>query len=321
MRIMRLKKGARKELYREYLNGGHWKRKRLEILERAGWRCEQCGAYGPLEVHHLTYERLFEERNEDLIALCPNCHERMHGYKNESDMVDLNSKKTGPMVVAAIDKGNLASIKSDGRGYLGASQIGDECSRKLQYVFFGTPKDFPPDARTLRIFARGNLGEQMMAEWLEAAGFEIVENQKEFAQMGGRLQGHVDGIVRDGPKDCGPYPRLWENKVLGAKSWKKIEREGLKRGAPVYYGQMQVYMAYLELDENPGLFTALNADTMEILALDVSFDAACAQELSDKAVRVIRACEAGEQMPGCAKDASWHHCKMCDWRLRCWEGE
>lgn len=319
MRILRLKPGMRKELYREYLNSGHWKRRRADIIARANWRCEICGQAGPLEVHHLTYERLFEEHDSDLIALCPQCHEKQHGYKNEDDMIDLNSKKTGPLVLAHLDRAMLAARKAESpRRYLGASVIGDECQRKLQYEYFGTERDFPPEAKTLRIFARGNMGEALMDEWLARASFDVAFRQKGFSQLGGKLAGHVDGVIMAGPPDCGPYPRLWEHKTPGSKGWKKIEREGMKRASPVYYGQMQLYMAYLELDENPGLFTALNADTMEILALDIPFDQETAQSLSDKAVRIIRTCEAGEQLPRCAKDASWLACKMCDWRLRCW---
>ena len=53
------------------------------------------------------------------------------------------------------------------------------------------------------------------------------------------------------------------------------------------------------------MFTALNADSMEILALDVEFDAAAAQELSDRAVNLVRACEAGQLLPRCAQDETW----------------
>jgi 5-methylcytosine-specific restriction endonuclease McrA len=35
-----------------------------------------------VEVHHLTYERLGEERLTDLVALCRSCHEREHAYKD-----------------------------------------------------------------------------------------------------------------------------------------------------------------------------------------------------------------------------------------------
>lgn len=80
-------------------------------------------------------------------------------------------------------------------------------------------------------------------------------------------------------------------------------------------------MAYFELTEAPALFTALNADSMEILALDVAFDAVTAQELSDRAVNLVRACEAGQLLPRCTQDESWFECKFCDYHERCWRAE
>jgi len=32
-----------------------------------------------LEVHHLTYDRLGDERMDDLEVLCPDCHRKAHG--------------------------------------------------------------------------------------------------------------------------------------------------------------------------------------------------------------------------------------------------
>ena len=61
------------------------------------------------------------------------------------------------------------------REYLGASAIGETCARRLQYEFQGAPKDegseFSP--KTLRIFHRGHIGEDWMAEWIRKAGFDL----------------------------------------------------------------------------------------------------------------------------------------------------
>jgi 5-methylcytosine-specific restriction endonuclease McrA len=64
-----------------YLNSAAWAAKRTEILDRADGTCEECGDEvepGVAEVHHRTYARVFRERPEDLIALCPRCHRRAH---------------------------------------------------------------------------------------------------------------------------------------------------------------------------------------------------------------------------------------------------
>ncbi len=113
------------------------------------------------------------------------------------------------------------------------------------------------------------------------------------------------------------YPALWENKCLGSKYWKQLEKERLKKFSPVYYGQVQIYMAYFDLADIPALFTAVNADTEEIYTEFVPFDAETAQKVSDNAVTVIRACEAGEILPRLTDDPTFFKCRWCDWHDRC----
>jgi len=52
----------------------------------------------------------------------------------------------------------------------------------------------------------------------------------------------------------------------------------------------------------------------------VGFDARVAQSLSDKAVDIIRAAEAGELPPRIAESPDFHLCRWCFFALRCWEG-
>ena len=82
--------------------------------------------------------------------------------------------------------------------------------------------------------------------------------------------------------------------------------------------QVAIYQAYLELHEHPAIFTALNADTMEIYTELVPFDAALAQRMSDRAVKVITATEAGELLPRAFNDPTHFECRMCAWQDRCW---
>ena len=68
--------------YREYLGSWDWLWTRKRALHRAGYRCERCRSAEHLEVHHLTYERLGHERDEDLEVLCRDCHAVHHGQPN-----------------------------------------------------------------------------------------------------------------------------------------------------------------------------------------------------------------------------------------------
>jgi hypothetical protein len=217
------------------------------------------------------------------------------------------------------------NAKQAPRTYLGASLIGESCLRKLQYEYFNTPKDKPFDGHILRIFHRGHQAELWMIDWLRAAGFDLRTERQGGGQFGfsaadGKLRGHADGVFLGGPDEFAPWPRLWESKCLGSKGWNKLHKEKLKKAYPVYYAQVQLYMAYFQLTDNPTLFTALNADSMEVYAESVPFDAACAQDMSDKAVTVLSACAAGEQLPRVAHREDWFECKYCDYSVRCWHG-
>jgi len=65
--------------YQRYLASVEWQVKREKCKLRAGYKCERCGSPDGLEIHHVTYERLYNERDEDLQCLCKGCHQFMHG--------------------------------------------------------------------------------------------------------------------------------------------------------------------------------------------------------------------------------------------------
>lgn len=70
---------TRASYYRYYLTTGTWRERRRAALDAAGYRCQKCREPRRLNVHHLTYERLGQERPEDLQVLCRGCHETTHG--------------------------------------------------------------------------------------------------------------------------------------------------------------------------------------------------------------------------------------------------
>jgi hypothetical protein len=241
-------------------------------------------------------------------------------------MMDFNSSSSlSGQVTELVDLG-MQRLRSEEmpRDYLGASRLGVSCARALQYEFAKAPVDPGRDAdgRLLRIFRRGHVMEDCMVDWLRAAGFDLRTrmangDQFGFSAAGGRLQGHIDGIIVGGPEGFA-YPALWENKCLGSKSWRDLEKSGLAVSKPVYAAQVAIYQAYLELHEQPAIFTAVNADTMEIYTELVPFAAALAQRMSDRALTVISATEAGELLPRAFHDPTHFECRMCAWQDRCW---
>ena len=240
-------------------------------------------------------------------------------------MIDLNSiTRKQNAIVELIDKALVeARSKQTKRNYIGASIVGEECLRVLQFKYFGTPPDPQKelDGRKLRIFDRGHMLEEYMAGILRKAGFDLRTHntrgrQFEFSLLDGKVKGHSDGVLVEGPAVIF-YPALWEHKALGEKYFKQLDKERLRKFSPVYYGQAQIMMAYFELTDNPALFTAFNSNTMDIYTELVPFDAETAQKVSDNAVTVIRACEAGEILPRLTDDPSFFKCRWCDWHDRC----
>jgi 5-methylcytosine-specific restriction endonuclease McrA len=52
---------------------------RHRVLERDGWRCQNCGAAQNLQVHHIERRsKLGSDTCDNLIALCAQCHASIH---------------------------------------------------------------------------------------------------------------------------------------------------------------------------------------------------------------------------------------------------
>src|SRR6202011_3019126 len=55
---------------------------RTRVLERDGWRCQDCGAMKDLQVHHMKpRSQLGGDVLHNLITLCARCHGTCHGRR------------------------------------------------------------------------------------------------------------------------------------------------------------------------------------------------------------------------------------------------
>ena len=64
------------EKYNEYLLSPEWDGIKQLAYMKHGDKCI-CGRKAK-EIHHLTYDRIFNERLDDLLPLCCNCHSIYH---------------------------------------------------------------------------------------------------------------------------------------------------------------------------------------------------------------------------------------------------
>ena len=111
-----------KEEYKEFLRSDYWKSFSKEIREKHG-RCQDCGKEHRLNVHHLTYDRLGQEKEEDVVVLCKWCHTLRHlknpkiiqcGRENNYNKLSKNLKRINPKKYWEIKRKEkkLAQIKS-----------------------------------------------------------------------------------------------------------------------------------------------------------------------------------------------------------------
>ena len=68
-----------KSEYVDYLKSDDWRERRKELMEEAEKLCSKCGEKAT-QLHHLNYDNLGEEElDEDVIAVCKDCHDEIHG--------------------------------------------------------------------------------------------------------------------------------------------------------------------------------------------------------------------------------------------------
>jgi 5-methylcytosine-specific restriction endonuclease McrA len=72
----RIQRGGPRATGRQAATLEEWAAIRLVVFRRARWRCQACGRWGALEVHHVV-KRAQGGSDFDLdrlVALCPPCH-------------------------------------------------------------------------------------------------------------------------------------------------------------------------------------------------------------------------------------------------------
>lgn len=250
-------------------------------------------------------------------------------------MLDFNSRHGFSNRVNYLVDAAIAAQTEEPRRYLGASSIGHECERAVQFELLAAMDEVEkpqPGPRIRRIFDRGNVYEKRARRWLKDAGFifGFINCKKDdkgnlifnyFEDFDGIHKGHADGVVTGwkGKDDCPiALPALWECKCLADKYWRKLRDEGLKKYSQTYYWQAQIYMHYLGLDRC--LYTAVNANDLEVLHLLVEIDPDAVRMARSRVERVINATKLGELVPRCTADPNYYICKsMCDFRAACWK--
>ncbi|MBB5700641.1 hypothetical protein FHS76_000484 [Ochrobactrum daejeonense] len=227
-------------------------------------------------------------------------------------------KPTSSTVSAIYAAYEAANEQRDGKT-IPASQVAEECSRKLFYDFrWTTPHESIP-GRTLRIFETGNLEETRWIENLRMIGCEVVDYGPDGRQIRVDLcDGHVGGYLDSEILGLPESPKTWhvgEIKSHNLKSFTALKKEGVQKSKPLHFGQMQIYMHARGRDR--AIYLAVCKDNDELYTERVHYDAAYVARLLAKAERII---QANDLPPRISDNPEFFSCKWCKHHAICHEG-
>lgn len=169
--------------YAQKLKDPRWQKRRLQILDKRGWRCERCfNDKQTLHVHHKRYRgEPWEVSDSDLEVLCEPCHNGEHG--KPSGLKRFSVYCAGKIGVS--DWRHRLFDLSQGEGYqsLWASEDG-----KIQVTYAG-----PYFAESDHGSAHGD-GQhgQLVSEWLELDGGHVYAGDFSALSVHGRMARRVE---------------------------------------------------------------------------------------------------------------------------------
>ena len=79
--------------YKNYLRSDQWKEKRLLVLKRDKHICQSCMVSKAQDVHHLTYQFIYNEPLFTLVSVCRPCHEAIELMKDKKECKNILHKK------------------------------------------------------------------------------------------------------------------------------------------------------------------------------------------------------------------------------------
>lgn len=233
---------------------------------------------------------------------------------------------TGDPTLAALDAALEAASSEAPRPYLGASQIGDPCARKLWYGFRWAGRRAIP-ASGLRRINDGHRGEQVMIDLLRAVeGITLWTEDPEqpghqigFQSAGGHFRGNLDGIIQ-GLLQAPKTPHVWENKVCNEGKFRKLEKLKAEKGEKqaleawdeIYFAQAQIYMHFMEITRH--YLTVATPGVRDIVSCRTNYQPKVAKGLISKAHRIITANRPPLKI---SENPGWYQCKLCDFHSFC----
>lgn len=220
--------------------------------------------------------------------------------------------------IAAINAYYEYTAKQEFRKHLGASVVGKACARRVFYIWRWV-KLAKFEGRMLRLFERGQLEENRFMSYLRNIGCEVWEfenaekkTQWKISDVEGHFGGSLDGVGRGLPDLPPDMPFLIECKTHNAKSFAKLQDEGLMKSKWEHFIQAQTYAHKKNLPAC--LYMAVNKDTDELYLELVMLDKEQAERTIERGRSIIYATEAPMRIN---KSPGYYLCKSCDFQQLC----
>jgi len=215
--------------------------------------------------------------------------------------------------------------ESGHRNHLGASEVGENCWRKLWYGFRWVKQE-RHSGRMLRLFNVGHSAEPRFITYLRGIGFEVkefedVENKKQFRISG--AMGHYGGSL-DGMCKAPARYELDSDLVLlnefktnnTGKGYTEVAELGLAKAKPKHFAQMSQYGYAKGL--RYGLYMIENKNDSDITFKIVELDWNLGKQLASKAEQIIFAKEPPARI---SENPAMFDCKFCNYQGICHRGE
>jgi hypothetical protein len=224
-------------------------------------------------------------------------------------------------ILREIDEWCVNKYSEGHRKHLGASIIGDPCSRRLWYTFRWVRRE-TFSGRMHRLFQVGHNAEPRFIEYLKGIGFVIfdkTEDGKQFRISG--CEGHYGGSL----DSWGYLPERYnyKNKVLfefktnnTGSGFVNVGKNGVPKEKPKHYAQMCQYGFKHQIEYCVYVIENKNDSDLiiKIVPLDWNYGAALEKKAEDIILSNFPPAKISEQ-------PSYFECKFCDFSKICHENE
>ncbi len=224
--------------------------------------------------------------------------------------------KLPPVGTLAVLDDHLKGRKEKRRNYLGMSEMGEECDRKLFYSFHDPMKGVD-DPRIKRIFMLGDLIEDHVIALLREAGLTIYDRDPEGNQFRANVEGYpisggMDGVIVGLSESSKAH--VLEVKSAKNSRFKEFVKNGVQATEYKYYAQVMLYMLAFNL--NDAFVIVYNKDTSELYSERIKFCPFTAEILMNKGKEIVTT---GEIPDRAYSSKTFYKCRWCDYAESCWK--